>query len=53
MIAVDLIKKRDQIQTYRTYHNTERCEYDRATDPRPFDGAGNGAVNKNKDGKNG
>jgi hypothetical protein len=40
-------------QTYRTYQNTECGEYDRATDPRPFNRSGNAAVNKNKYGKNG
>jgi len=44
--------ERNQIQTDRAYQKTKRSEYDRTTDPGPFDGPGNGAVNKNEHCKN-
>jgi len=44
--------ERNQIQTDRAYQKTKRSEYDRTTEPGPFDGPGNGAVNKNEHCKN-
>jgi hypothetical protein len=44
--------ERNQIQTDRADQEPERCKYDRATDPCPFNRSGNATVNKNKYRKN-